>query len=87
MIIRGERMLPADRAVCDDMPPHLPLALAADMVDYLLHVDAAEVAVAVAAICDAPANEIHEYLANMALEDEDAVQPGSDPGSTDSKAS
>ena len=87
MIIRGERMLPADRAVGDDMPPHRPRVPAADMVDDLLHADAAEDAVAIAAICDAPTNEIHEYLANMALEDEDAVQPGSDPGSTDSKAS
>ena len=87
MIIRGEWMLPADRAVGNDMPPRLPLVPAADMVDDLLHADAAEAAVAIAAICDAPANEIHEYLANMALEDEDAVQPGSDPGSTDSKAS
>ena len=87
MIIRGERMLPADRAVGDDMPPRLPRVPAADMVYDLLHADAAEAAVAIAAICDAPANEIHEYLANMALEDEDAVQPGSDPGSTDSKAS
>ena len=87
MIIRGERMLPADRAVGDDMAPHLPLVPATDMVDDLIHADAAEAAVAIAAICDAPANEIHACLANMALEDEDAVQPGSDPGSTDSKAS